>query len=65
MPKYEYVNYQNKLYYIYRKIKITQIKEEIVQEIKDYWLCDLVLKYANQDDNSFLFLREITDLEVM
>lgn len=65
MPKYEYVNYQNKLYYIYRKIKITQIKEEIVQEIKDYWLCDLVLKYTNQDDNSFLFLREITDLEVM
>lgn len=65
MPKYEYVNYQNKLYYIYRKIKITQIKEEIIQEVKDFWLCDLVLKYSNQDDNSFLFLREIPDLEIM
>lgn len=65
MIKYEYINYQNKLFYVYRRVKVSQIKEEFVQEIKNYWLCDTVLRYANQDDNIFLFLREINDLEIM
>ncbi len=65
MPKYEYINYQNKLFYIYRKIKVSQIKEEIIHEMKNYWLCDSVLKYSNHDENFFLFLREVSDLEIM
>lgn len=65
MPKYEYINYQNKLFYIYRKIKVSQIKEEIIHEMKNYWLCDFVLKYSNHDENFFLFLREVSDLEIM
>jgi len=65
MPKYEYINYQDKLFYVYRKIKVSQIKEEIIHEIKNYWLCDTVLKYANHEENYFLFLREVSDLEII
>jgi hypothetical protein len=64
MCKHEYVNYQNKLYYIYRKVNSNRIKEQFVQEIKDFWSCDIVLKYANQENTDFLFLREVPELEV-
>lgn len=64
MFKHEYINYQDKLYYVYRRVKTNKIKEHFVQEIKDFWVCDIVLKYTNQVDTDFLFLREIPELEI-
>ena len=59
-PK-EFVNYQDKLYWIYRKVKQSQIKEGSVTDLKDFWLCDVVVKSRNQNDELLLFLREIED----
>lgn len=62
-PK-ELVNYQNKLYWIYRKVKQHFIKEGHVQDVKELWNCDIVLKHRNSDDEYLLFLREIPEVEL-
>jgi hypothetical protein len=63
----ELINYQNKLYWVYKTIKAIQIKEEFIQEYKDFILCDLVLKRRNQqqEEEMLLFLREIEELSVL
>ncbi len=61
----EIINYQNKQYWIYRKIRQYNVKEEFIQELKDFWCCDVVVKYRNNQDDNILFLREITDLEIL
>jgi hypothetical protein len=65
MLKKDLINYQDKLYWIYRRLKQSSVREENVQMIKDFWYCDLVLKFRNNEDDSLLFLREITDVEVL
>lgn len=57
----ELINFNNKLYHIYRKIKIDSIKEENINKAKDFYNCDLALKH--QDANLYLFLREISDVQ--
>ena len=57
----ELVNYQDKLYWIYRKVKQSQIKNEFISDLKNFWMCDLVVKDKNSDDAKLLFLREISD----
>jgi hypothetical protein len=62
----ETITYQNKLYYIYRKIKVTQLKTENVSELKEFWLCDIVIRGRHQNnDDVFLFLREISEAVVI
>jgi hypothetical protein len=63
LPK-EYVNYQNKLYWVYRKVKQHQVKEGSVSDLRDFWLCDVVVKSRNQNDELLLFMREIEDAKV-
>jgi hypothetical protein len=58
IPK-EMVVYQNKLYYVYRKLKTSQIKDGYVNEIKEFWMCDVVVKNKINQDENLLFLREI------
>lgn len=62
----ETIIYQDKLYYIYRKVKITQLKTEYVSELKEFWMCDIVIRgrYQNEDE-SFLFLREIPEAVIV
>jgi len=57
----EYVNYQDKLYWIYRKVKHHQVKEGSVNDLKEFWLCDMVVRNKNQTDDTLLFLREIEE----
>lgn len=59
------LNYQDKLYWIYRSISETQIKLENVSNIKDFWMCDLVLKDKNSGNDRLLFLREIPDTVIL
>ena len=59
-PK-EFVNYQDKLYWVYRKIKQHQVKEGSVSDLKDFWRCDVVVKSKNQNDELLLFMREIEE----
>jgi hypothetical protein len=62
IPK-DLVHYQNKLYYIYKKMKPDSIKEGYVNDVKDFWRCDVVVRNKFNNDDSLLFLREISDLE--
>lgn len=64
LPK-EYITYQDKLFWVYRKVKQSQIKEGFVTELKDFWMCDIVLKSKSQNDEILLFLREIEDAKVI
>ena len=60
VPK-ELVNYQDKLYWVYRKIKQHQVKEGSLSDLKDFWRCDVVVKSKNQNDELLLFMREIEE----
>ena len=65
MPNYEYVHYQGKLYHVYRKFKFNQVKEQYIQEIKEMFLCDIVVRQRNQDNDLLIFLREVPELEIL
>ncbi len=59
-PK-EMVVYQNKLYYVYRKLRTHQVKEGRINDVKESWRCDVVVKNKIHQDENLLFLREIED----
>jgi hypothetical protein len=61
----ELVNYQNKLFYVYKKIKQDRIKDGYVNDIKDFWLCDVVVRSRVNNDDTLLFLREIEEAHVV
>jgi hypothetical protein len=61
----EYITYQDRLYWIYRKVKQHQIKEGSVTELKDFWMCDVVVKSRTQTDDLLLFLREIEEAKIV
>jgi len=62
----ELVNYQNKLYWVYRKVNQSHIDIANVTELRDYWLCDITLKQkTSQNSEVLLFLREIPEAEVI
>ena len=44
----EYVNYDNKLYWVYRKVNQSQVKEGSVSDLKEFWMCDMVIRNKNQ-----------------
>ena len=46
----EIINYQDKLYYIYRRFPKSQIKEGFINDVKDLWRCDMLLKKKNEDE---------------
>ena len=57
----ELVNYQNKLFYIYKKLKQDRIKDGHVNDLKDFWGCDVVVRSRINNDDTLLFLREIEE----
>lgn len=62
----ELVNYQNKLYWIYRKVNQAHVDMTNITELRDYWLCDIILKQkTSQNSEVLLFLREIPEAEVI
>jgi hypothetical protein len=61
----ELVNYQDKLYWIYRKVKQSQIKEGFVSDVKDFWMCDVVVRSRNNNDDTLLFMREIEEAKIV
>lgn len=64
LPK-EFVNYQDKLYWIYRKVKQSQIKEGSVTDLKDFWMCDVVVRSRHNNDDTLLFMREIEEAKIV
>jgi hypothetical protein len=61
----EIINYQGSLYWVYRKVKQTQINQEFISDLKGYWLCDLVVRDKNSENPKLLFLREISDAMIL
>lgn len=61
MLKKELVQYQDGLYWVYRKVKQTYIKEGSVNDLKEFWNCDVAVKNRNNNDEYILFLREIPE----
>lgn len=61
----ELVQYQNKLYWIYRKVKHSQVKEGSISDLRDFWRCDIAVRNKNQNDDLLLFLREIEDAKIV
>jgi hypothetical protein len=61
----ELVNYQDKLYWVYRKVKHSQVREGSVNELKEFWYCDMVVRNRNQQDDTLLFLREIEEAKIV
>lgn len=61
----EFINYNDKLYWVYRKVRQSQIKENYINDVKDMWMCDLVLRSKNQDDTHLLFVREIEEAKIV
>ena len=57
----EFVNYQNKLYTVYRKIKQSSIKEGSINDVKELWNCDVVVKSRNNNDDTLLFLKQVEE----
>lgn len=61
----ELVSYREKLYWVYRKVRQDHIKEGFVNNVKDYWKCDIVVRSKNNNDDILLFLKEIEDITVV
>ena len=61
----ELVNYQNKLYYIYKKLKQDRIVEGSVNDLRERWGCDIVVKSRINNDDTLLFLIEIPEAEIV
>ncbi len=61
----ELVSYRDKLYWVYRKVRHEQIKEGFVNDVKQFWKCDLVVKSKTNNDDILLFLREIEDATIV
>lgn len=65
IPK-EFVNYQDKLYWVYRKIDQSKVKMEYINELKEFWYCDIILKQkTSQASEVLLFLREIPEATII
>jgi len=66
MIKYEFINYQNKLYYVYRKFKISHLKSDRIHDLMRLLECDVVVKNKNQQEDEYLFyLKEIKELDII
>jgi hypothetical protein len=61
----EILNYQDKLYYVYRRFPKNRIKEGFINDVKELWHCDVVLKKKNEDDEILLFLVEMPDAVIV
>lgn len=64
IPK-EMVVYQNKLYYVYKRLRASQVKIDYINEVKELWRCDVVVKNRQNQDENLLFLREIEEATIV
>ena len=61
----EYINYQDKLYWVYRKVNQSQVKEDSVSDLRDFWMCDIVIRSRNQNDSTLLLMRESEEAKIV
>lgn len=63
----ELFNFQDKLYFIERKFNESRIKPEFIEDLKNYWGCDNVVRQMHRqtNENYLLFLKEIPEAEIL
>lgn len=61
----EFIKYNDKLYWVYRKVKQHHIKENHINDVRDMWMCDMVLRSKNQDEVQLIFVREVEEAVVI
>ena len=61
----ELVQYQDKRYWVYRKVKHSHVKEGSISDLRDFWMCDVAVRNRNQNDDLLLFLREIENAKIV
>ena len=61
----ELVKYNDKLYWVYRKVKQDKIKDGYVNDVKEFFNCDIVVKNRQSNEDVLLFLKEIPELELV
>jgi hypothetical protein len=61
----ELIEFQDKLYYVYRKYKESGIVEGKISDVKELWNCDIVIKEKAGNGDVLLFLKEIPELEII
>ena len=61
----EFLNFNNKLYKVYRKIPKESIKENHILDVRDAWHCDTVLRTKNQGEEVLVFVFECPDAEII
>lgn len=61
----ELITYQDKLYWIYRRVKEDQIQKGRVSDVKEFWNCDMVVRGRTDSDGILLFLRLIEDAKII
>jgi hypothetical protein len=57
----ELITYNDKLYWVFRRVKEKHIKENHINDLRDIWSCDLVLRTKNQDEVWLVYVVEIKD----
>jgi hypothetical protein len=61
----ELFKYQDKLYYVFKKLRQSQIKEGYINDVKERWNCDLVVRSRQQNDDTLIFLIEIEEATIV
>lgn len=64
VPK-EYVIYQDRLYWVFKRVPHSKIKEGYTNDVKEFWNCDVVVKSRQNNDDNLLFLREIPEAQIV
>jgi hypothetical protein len=62
MINHELINYNDKLYFVYRKYSASKVKENKIIDLMKLFECDLVLKKNNQETILY-YLKEIKELD--
>ena len=65
MVAIEFVSYQDRLFWVYRRVKQDAVKENKIQDLKEFWYCDIVLKQKTSNNEVLMFLREIPEAEII
>jgi len=61
----ELIEFQDKLYYVYRRFKESGIVEGKISDVKELWNCDIVIKEKMGNTDVLLFLKEIPEIEII
>jgi hypothetical protein len=61
----ELFKYQDKLYYVFKKLRQSQIKEGYINDVKERWNCNLVVRSRQQNDDTLIFLIEIEEATIV